>query len=257
MKKKTIIILFLFILIILVIFFALNWKRLFNNTITKSEEVAKFYIDKTQCYSNIGAISNQTTYQNPEWNLNIYQYTDIAIYIGRLEDYNIDNYIEKLYINNINISESERGSQELYYLNPLNFGNSDISNLSDENKINDELKYNMINYDNKENDIKYSIPIFFEDCSNPITLRYLNSDIVTNYTISTTELVEFNGSLLKNENIDLEDIKTNISFDLNIVTESGETHTINLEFEISLEDENSTIYDGEINIIDENINDNF
>ena len=40
-------------------------------------------------------------------------------------------------------------------------------------------------------------------------------------------------------------------------TESGETHTINLEFEISLEDENSTIYDGEINIIDENINDNF
>ena len=145
----------------------------------------------------------------------------------------------------------------MYYLNPLNFGNSDISNLSDENKINDELKYNMINYDNKENDIKYSIPIFFEDCSNPITLRYLNSDIVTNYTISTTELVEFNGSLLKNENIDLEDIKTNISFDLNIVTESGETHTINLEFEISLEDENSTIYDGEINIIDENINDNF
>lgn len=257
MKKKNIIVLFLIILIILVIIFILIWKNFIYNTSTISKEIDKFYVDKTQCYSNVGAISNQTTYQNPEWNLNIYQYTDIAIYIGRLEDYNIDNYIKNLYINNIKISKSKKGNQELYYLNPLNYGDSDISNLSDENKINNELKYNMINYDNEENDIKYSIPIFFEDCSNPITLRYLNSDIIKNYTISTTEPVEFNGSLLKSENIELKDLEAKISFDLNIVTESGKNHIINLEFEIPLENSKNTIYDGEINIIDENINNNF
>ena len=257
MKKKRIVILFFIILIILLVIFILNWKNLFHSTSTISEEIERFNIDRIQYYSNVGAISNQTTYQNPEWNLNVYQYTDIAIYIKRLEDYNIDNYIENLYIDNINISKSEKGSQELYYLNPLNFGDSDISNLSDESKINDELKYNIINYDNEENDIKYSIPIFFEDCSNPITLRYLNSSIITNYTISTTEPVEFNGSLLKNGNIDLKDLETKISFDLNIVTQSGENHTINLEFEIPLKDSNNTIYDGKINIIDENIDNNF
>ncbi len=258
MKKKIFIILFFILFIIaLAIFFIFYVKKIWNNNQLKQNEDPKFNISKIQYYSNVGAVSNQTTYQNPEWNLNVYQYTDIAIYVERIEDYNTDNYIKKLYLNNINISKSEKGVQKLYYLNPVNFGDSDITNLTDENKITDGLEYNIINYENKENDIKYSIPIFFEDCSNPITLRYLNSDIITNYTISTTEPIEFNGSLLKNANINLEDIEANISMDLNLITESGYTHTINLEFEIPLKNKNSTIYDGEINVIKEKLNNNF
>lgn len=257
MKKKIfIIVVFILFIIALAIFFIFNVKKIGNNNQVKQED-PKFNVSKIQYYSNVGAISNQTTYQNPEWNLNVYQYTDIAIYIERIEDYNTDNYIKKLSINNINISKSEKGVQNLYYLNPLDFGNGDISNLANENKIVDNLEYNMINYENKDNDIKYSIPIFFEDCSNPITLRYLNSDIITNYKISTTEPIGFNGSLLKNGNINLDDIKANISLDLNLITESGYTHTINLELEIPLKSKSATIYDGEISIIEDNLNNNF
>lgn len=228
-----------------------------NNEIYEENKTAMFNVSKIQYYSDVNAVSNQTTYQNPEWNLNVYQYTDIALYIERLDDFSSENYIKSLNISDIKISDSKKGTQKIYYLNPLAYGNGDILNINSENEIKGILEYNIMNYENEDNDVKYSIPIFFEDCSNPITLRYVNNDILSNYVIGADEQISFNGSLLKRANILLEDIKADISLKINIITQNNETHSVDINIEIPLESTNKQIYDGHINIQKENLKYNF
>lgn len=263
LRKKFFILIIFYGILIVVIATIMHFfgDDLFKNDVEILEENqdAMFNVNKIQYYSDVSATSNQTTYQNPEWNLDVYQYTDIAIYIERITDFSTENYIKSLYIDNIKISETKEGVQKIYYLNPLNFGKNDIleENAEAENEINNKLEYNIINYENKENDIGYSIPIFFEDCSNPITLRYVNLDILKDYTISTNEQIKFDGSLLKNANISLDDIQSTISLDLNIITEAGDKHSMTLSLDIPLNNENSDIYDGPISITKENLENNF
>lgn len=228
-----------------------------NNEIYEENKTAMFNVNKIQYYSDVNAVSNQTTYQNPEWILNVYQYTDIALYIERLDDFSSENYIKSLNISDIKISDSKKGTQKIYYLNPLAYGNGDILNINSENEIKGILEYNIMNYENEDNDVKYSIPIFFEDCSNPITLRYVNNDILSNYVIGADEQISFNGSLLKRANILLEDIKADISLKINIITQNNETHSVDINIEIPLESTNKQIYDGSINIQKENLKYNF
>ena len=120
-----------------------------NNEIYEENKTAMFNVSKIQYYSDVNAVSNQTTYQNPEWNLNVYQYTDIALYIERLDDFSSENYIKSLNISDIKISDSKKGTQKIYYLNPLAYGNGDI--LNSENEIKGILEYNIMNYENEDN----------------------------------------------------------------------------------------------------------
>lgn len=205
MKKKIFI-----ISIILLAIWILSVSIFINNS-ESADIKSKFDVSKIHYYSNVNADVSETTYDNPEWNLNVYQYTDIAIYVDRLSD----SYITKVYIDNIEIENSKKGVQDLYYLNPTDFG---ACNKINAEKIDEKLEYNIIDDRNIDNDVKYNIPIFFEDCSNPITIRYINSEILKNYKIENTERVSFDGSLLKNGKIDLEDIESKISMNLNIVT---------------------------------------
>lgn len=90
----------------------------------------------------------------------------------------------------------------------------------------------------------YNIPVFFEDCSNPITLKYVNNNVVENYAIDSTKTLKYDGSLLKSANVFINDIETTITFDLNIITTNDEVHEITVELEVPLQDNNSSIYDG-------------
>ena len=254
MKKKIIVIIFL-ILILAIVFtfvFFLNKKEIYEET-TEINLDNKFNVYKIHYYSNISTLSNETTFQDPEWNVDVYEYTDIAVYIERLDDYGVSNYIKNIYINNIQIQNPIIGEIKIYYLNPLKFGDSDYTSEIDEYEVTDALEYSVMNYDNSEDDVTYNIPIFFEDCSNPITLRLVNYNILENYVISTTERVEFNGNLLKNANIELSDIETSFSVDINIITEEDEVHTLNIEFEIPLKDEEITIFDDDIDLISDDL----
>ena len=78
--------------------------------------------------------------------------------------------------------------------------------LSDYN-YNDRIDFDIV-YTNKENEeADYNEPNFYTDCSNPITLGYLNRDILTNYSVSDdSKTVSFNGKVLKEANINLDDI---------------------------------------------------
>jgi hypothetical protein len=99
----------------------------------------------------------------------------------------------------------------------------------------------------------YNIPIFFEDCSNPITLKYVNN-IAKNYKVDSNELLEYDGTLLRNIKNNVDELKNTISFKLNIITQNDEEHTINLNIDIPLEDENDSVLNGSFKKNDENLN---
>lgn len=90
----------------------------------------------------------------------------------------------------------------------------------------------------------YNIPIFFEDCSNPITLRYENLDLVKNFKIGNSEILKYDGSLLKTARIDLEDLQTIINLRFNILDSKDELHSIDLKLDIPFENQTESIYDG-------------
>ena len=116
MKKKVIIIFFL-IFIIYYLFFVLKNNN--KKNIEKDFIENEFFIKKVKYYSSANAVSNTTNYQNPEWNLNVYQFTDIAIYLAKSNsENNSKNYIYKLFLENFDLSSE---NAKVFYLNPVKY----------------------------------------------------------------------------------------------------------------------------------------
>ena len=250
MKKKMFYLFIFFILAICILCGYLYIKNKNNNQKKSSKINNEFVVNKVQFYSTANAISNTTSYQNPEWNLKVYQYTDIAIYVDRL-DKNISekNYITALEILNVKPENSE--NEEVYYLNPELFGKSTLDLTS---KIETSLEYNVINSDNSKNEQEYDIPIYFQDCSNPITFRYVKY-LANNYKVPSDKDLKYNGSLIKNLGLKIDDLNKDFSFALKIITKDGEERIKNIKLEIPYEEKNKSILDGDFEQkLKENIN---
>lgn len=238
-----------------------------------AEQVNEFYklnsktifsIDKMFLYSSANATENIET--RPVWNLNIYQYTDIAIYINNnsKEKLDYENSIKEMYIDNVKFGEVKKGEQSLYFKDASEFGKSIYSGISinsnDENinkedrnkyitdkveylKIKDKLEYQILN----DGDIDYSKPQIYTDCSNPIILEYVNNNIKTNQILSdiTTD-VKYDGELLRKSGVILSDIACTISFNITIINYYNQKFVANVYIEIPLEDTitGEKIYDG-------------
>lgn len=241
MKKPLFFFAFL-IIVMFVLCIVFSMKKDFSkpNTFEITDE---FEIKKVVYYSSANAISNTTNYQNPEWNLSVYQYTDIAIYLDRINDSNdtkYQNYITELSLENF---ETDLENSRVYYLNPKNFGNS---NLVEDDLIEELLEYNVINSENKENEQNYNIPIFFQDCSNPITLRVV-TELSNHYQVSKDYTLAYNGSLVKELGLRLENLNQTISFDL-VIHNKGVGRAKHIDLEIPYEDKEKSILDGDIKI---------
>ena len=206
-----------------------------------------FSIDKIILYSSANAIKNEVT--RPVWNLNIYQYTDIAIYINNHsdEELNYENSIKSLYIDNIKLNGVKKGKQALYFKNAPDFGKSIYSTVekkddAESSKIGDKLEFYVLN----DGDINYEKRQIYADCSSPITLEYVNN-IVDNKVISDIENdVKYDGSILKRSGIVLSDIKTSISFRINLTNNYNQKYMANVYIEIPLENSvtGDNIYSG-------------
>lgn len=206
-----------------------------------------FSIDKIILYSSANAIKNEVT--RPVWDLNVYQYTDIAIYINNHsdEELNSENAIKTLYIDNIKLNGVKKGEQSLYFKNAPDFGKSIYSTVekkedADSNKIGDKLEFSVLN----DGDINYEKRQIYADCSSPITLEYVNN-IVNNKIISDIENdVKYDGSILKRSGIVLSDIKSSISFRINLTNNYNQKYMANVYIEIPLEDSvtGDNIYSG-------------
>lgn len=242
MKKK----LLYFFVFLIIIFLVILIACFYNKDDNKKDNIksnCEFLINKIHYYSTANAVSNTTNYQNPEWNLRVYQYTDIAIYLDRLNSFvKEENYITNLEISNIKVNLPEK--EEVYYLNPKLFGKS---TLDLDMKIEDKLEYSVINDNNSDNEQNYNIPIYFQDCSNPITLRYINF-LDNNFKVSKENSLVYNGSLIRELGLDLKKLDSNLSFDLVVTTKDGKKRLRNIKLEIPFENNGDSILDGDFNI---------
>lgn len=201
-----------------------------------------FSIDRIYLYSSADASSNETT--KPVWDLNILQFTDIALYINNRSEEGVtyENTIKEITIDNIKFNNLQTGTPNLYYKNVNDFAK--LTNL-EENKINDSIEFDIVN----SGDIDYSKPTLYSNCQNPITLEYVNSEMEEDTIISdiSTPLV-YDGSLLKKAGILLSQMKCTLSFTITIINNYNQKFVATVYIDIPLEDSmnNTSIYDGKI-----------
>ena len=254
-KVKNERLLFVILIIILFFVFILHYNLVFsvifenNNFANNMIEIANenedsiFNIQRILLYSSANAIDNSEN-QSLQ-NMSLCQYTDISIFIDNtstISELTNENTVKELYIDNIVISsDANIGTKIMNYKNPLDFGKYKLVKEPENNRID----FNIIstNSENENND--YSNPTFYTDCSNPISLGYMNKDILTNYSVSTdASSISFNGKVLKEANVNLDDINYTLSFRINIINNLNQKFLYNMKLNVDLNDQNGGIYNG-------------
>ena len=208
-------------------------KKFMQDVILISEKNQEnvFSLEKIILMSSANAIDN-----SPEKNLqdlNLYQFTDIALQIKNGEELTNKNTVKTLYIDNIQIStRTKKGTQTLDYKNYQNFGK--VEKISEETP--ERIDFNII-YTNEENlNADYEKPTFYTDCSNPITLEYVNKDIITGYKMGENNSISFDGKILKSAGVELQDIECYLKFKVNIENNLSEKYSCWLGFYLPLND---------------------
>ena len=162
-----------------------------NEDISTSQTTTSFSIDKVVCYSSAYGTSQDET--QGKWNLNLGQFTDIAIY------FNADENFYNMYIDNISFERSNIGNLSLFYLDMQNFAKSPSDNFDIQTPERIEIT-----------------------SSSPIFLRYLNHNFKENCVISDIENpLTFDGSLLKRGKVLLSSLKNTVSFTIHITNDNG------------------------------------
>lgn len=245
----TILIITLFIVFLLyynLVFSVVFARNTFVNEmieISDENENSIFNIQKILLYSSANAIDNSDDQSLKD--VSICQYTDISIYldnISTVSELTDENTIKQLYIDNIvATSAADKGTKILNYKNPLDFGKYQLIETPENNRID----FNIVNTNSENENNDYSKPTFYTDCSNPISLGYMNKDILTNYAVSqNANTVSFNGKVLKEANVNLEDINYTLSFKIHIVNNLNQKFVYNMKLDVSLDDSNGGIYNG-------------
>lgn len=239
--KKTIYI-FVFVFLILLLLTLSNYvytcflnKLFVESSNEKIREI--FTIDKIVFFSSCSAESNINSNTTTTIN-NLYQYTDIAIFINNSDnDFSLENTLKAVSIKDLSFNTpSALGTPKLYYKSLNNFAKPDIV---EDNLINSTLNFEISSKD----EIDYSKPTLFNNCANPITLSYVNTNIIDEYTIPNTSIT-YDGSLLKNCNVLLKDIECKLSFTIYIENNLGDKFRCPIYIDIPLEDSNTSIYNG-------------
>lgn len=248
MAKKQIVkmILFLSLLIILIMLIDfiyssyLNKIKFENSLLSRTANNSIFSINKITFFSSCNSTS--TVNANSSITIeNLYQYTDMAIFINNNsndENYNLQNTLKEVYIENISFTAPPSlGEPSLYYQTLSNFASGTFLK---ENKITNFANFNI----SSDDVIDYSSFALHNNCANPITLCYVNSNIANDYTISNTQSFTHNGSLLRTCNIPAKNLECSISFDIYIVNNLNQKFKCPIYLEIPLVGEDSSIYDG-------------
>lgn len=247
--KKIILIALIILLIVSIIFIGKVSAKIKENKF--ADELVELYennknpifeINKIILYSSSTAIdkSEEQTMQS----VDVHQFTDIAIYINNkktIQDVEERNTIKEIYIDNIKIEKNTlTGNEVINYKNSYLFGKYvDVQNYND--KINLDV---ILKNEQNENE-KYETPVFYTDCSNPITLGYINKGIIEDYKITDKNVtLSFDGTILRNASYDLKELNSKIKFKVHIKNNLDEEFVTNVEIDNSLESEDGGIYTG-------------
>ncbi|MCF0124318.1 MAG: hypothetical protein HUJ68_00900 [Clostridia bacterium] len=202
--------------------------------VSDENETAVFNIQKIILYAS--AVANDNSNNLSLENLSISQFLDLSIYIDNSQfssELTTETTIKELYIDNISISgNSDIGTKSLNYKPATSISKFKNIDMPDGNKIN----FNIVN-NNKENEsTNYDQPTFYSDCSNPITLGFVNKDFKTNYSASTdaNKITFTNAKVLGETGTNLEDLNCTLNFTIHIVNNSNMKFAYNMSFDLNL-----------------------
>lgn len=252
-KKKKILTIIVFVLffIVFVLAYLLFQKYVIKNNFERDilpfankNDKTVFQVNKIVFFSNCDA-KNKTGSTSNFTIENLYQYTDMAIFINNAstEEKTLENTFQKVNINNIQYTVSpELGEPKLYFKGLNQFAKSE---LKPENEIKDNLDFTITS----ENEANLDTPTLYNNLANPITLSYVNQNIKSDYTITDTSTpITYDGSLLKKCNINLASIACHLSFDIYITNNLNEEFKTTVFIDIPLQSTEKSIYDGNINL---------
>ena len=253
MKKKKI--LFLIILILLITLLVFLSSTVFGMFLNKSacedeylnfankNEKTVFSINKCVLFSNCNA-SNKSGSSNTFTIDNLYQYTDIAIFIDNNSNENtLENTLKSVKINNLKfIVTPSVGEQKIFYKNINSFAESTIpQDFGFEN----ELVFNISSNDNES----LETPVLYNNCANPIVLTYINNNIKNDYAIQDNSTsITYDGSLLKKCGVLLNSLNVKFSFDIYITNNLDEEFKCTVFVEPPIENDEKSLYDGAITL---------
>lgn len=235
---KLLLLLIIILVVCIIIYFSfiqdIFIKRNFekdNMNFSSLNENIPFSLNKIILFSSATA---ETDSVNQSLSLDISQYCDIGIYLNNTDKGN--TFIKSLYINDISISSPELGIPCLYKKRINDLGRC---SFNEENIINDEFYFNIIEYTETLNYANYEL---LNDGSTPISLGFYNKDIKKGFITSDTQ-ISYNGTLLKSALIPQTSLNCNVSFTISIITNTDEHYICNVHFDIPFEDEEGSIYD--------------
>lgn len=229
------------------VFSGLNKKNEFTNQmleIASENENPIFNIQKITTYSSADAFNEEDN--RSLQNMSISQFSDLAIYLDNSlssSDLTAENTVSELYIDNIKISaNSDKGTKILNYKNPLDF--TTYKDLDSTDRIN----FKIIRTNEQNENTNYDEPTFYTDCSNPITLGFLNKNILTDYSASSdANSVSFNGKVLQEAGVSLDDVNYSLSFTIHIVNNVGQKFAYNMKLDVNLGGDDGGIFNGYTN----------
>ena len=243
------------VLIILLILSILGYAYIFYTSYARDEffqtslkianqnQNSVFRISRILLYSSGNAIDN--SYNKSLQNLSICQYTDIAITIDNtsyISDLTTTNTVKELYIDNIEITtNAQKGSPYLNYKDLNSFATFNLLDVPENGRID----FNIIHTNEQNESADYSTPTFYADCSNPISLGYINRDIVENFSVDDqVNSISFNGKLLAQAGVNLDEISYVLNFDIHIKNYDDDNFTYHATINVNLNDSDGTLNSG-------------
>lgn len=202
-----------------VIFIAMMWLLTYHE---EGETNIPFKISKIILVSSTDGVQNNNS--QTQWAIDVNQNNDIYLYIDKNKNYGKTELIENVKITNFNITkETEKGEIKIY--KPTTEENKMFNN-SQEFEVK-ELTYNG----DLESNIKQSK---ISNQGGLIVFRSANNK-VSQYLADNVTEVNYN-QLLQMTNVSQEDLKFNISFDIEIKIVNKKTYQATVSLELPVED---------------------
>ena len=251
-KKRLILILLVVLVVTFIIIYNAFMKVRRNNNIfaIESEKIYEenkdniFSLDEIILFSN-AEFEDLSPDQNLQ-DISIHQYNDIAIKIKANNENGINesNTINELYIDNIKIESNKEGigEKKFNYKRYLDFAKyRDIENNQD------RIDFKVLHSNEEQVEGEYDNPTFYTDCSNPITLSLIYKNVLEHCTATNAGSLAYDGSILKNANVNVENLEAKVSFDIHLKNNLNEEFICKVSFYINLDGYGNSLYNGKVN----------
>ena len=227
-RKNLIIVLIELLMLLIVIFGYMRVYRLETGKKRYSNDAESFVNankDPVFKIKQITLISSANAVDNSGGNLkdiDISQFTDISIDIdntGKSSDITAENTVNEMYITNIKKSTMSDPQG-----NKLKF-----------NYKNDGILFKVFRNNSEYENANFEQPTFYTDCSNPISLGYVNKNFLTGCEVNSDNgSISFDGTILKSAGTDLKSIEPTLGFSINIVNNQNEKFVCNLDLKVDI-----------------------